>query len=97
MKVFSTITSPVFSDLVIIVEADGVARLPSEVKLFQTLRAMNGVRSFELLFMLVAPESFREETRRRSAEALDSVTARGLLDFLRSPPTIRSQRIRKRD
>ena len=86
-----------FSDLVIIVQAGGIARLPSEVELLETLRAMSRVRPFKLVFMLVAPESFREETRRRLAEALDSVNARGLLDFLRSPPTIRSQRIRKRD
>jgi hypothetical protein len=97
MGIFATITSPAFSELVIIIEAVGVARLPSEVKLFETLRTMNGVRPFKLVFMLVVPDSSREETRRELAGALDSVTARGLLDFLGSPATFRSSRIRTRD
>ena len=92
MTVFSTITSPVFSELVIIIKADGVARLPSEVELFETLRTMNGVRPFKLAFLLVDPEFSRELAR-----ALESVIARGLLDFLGSPPTFRSKRTREHD
>jgi hypothetical protein len=97
MRIFSTITSPVFSELVIIIKSDGVARLPLEVELFETLRTMNGVRPFKLVFLLADPDFSQEETRQELAGALDSVTARGLLDFLGSPPTFRSQRIHERD
>ena len=89
MKVFSTITSSMFSELVIIIENDAVTCLSSEVKLFETLRTMNGVRPFKLVFLLMAPDLFREEVRRKLAETLDSVTRRGVLKFLDSPPTIR--------
>jgi hypothetical protein len=89
MKIFSTITSSMFSELVIIIEDDAVTCLSSEVKLFETLRTMNGVRPFKLVFLLVAPDPAREEARRKLAETLDSVTTRGVLKFLDSPPTIR--------
>jgi hypothetical protein len=48
MKVFSTITSPVFSELVIIIGAGAVAYLPSEFPLFETLRKMNTRRAFRI-------------------------------------------------
>jgi hypothetical protein len=95
MEVFSTITSPVFSELIIIIMANAVTRLPSETPFFETLRTMNDVRPFKLVFLLADPEFFWEEAQRKLAEALDSVTARGLLDFLDSPPIIRSARIRE--
>jgi hypothetical protein len=92
MEVFLTITSPVFSELVIVIGVDAVARLPSEVKLFKTLRTMNHVRVFKLVFLVVDPDSSQEKARRMLAGALDLAAARGLLDFLASPPTIRSVR-----
>ena len=84
MEVFSTITSPVFSELVIVLGAQAVAYLPLGVMLFETLRTMNEARPFKLIFL------FLGEAREELAGALDSVIARGLLDFLDSPPTIRS-------
>ena len=89
MEVFSTITSPLFSKLVIIVQANGVACLPSELPLFETLHTMHKVKPFKLVFLLTGPDFLQEEVRRELAGALDSVTGRGLLDFLASPPTIR--------
>ena len=94
MRMFSTIASPTFSELVIIIWADAVTDSPSEDPFFETLRMMNGVRPFKLVFLLVVPDQSREEARWKLEEALDSVTARGLLDFLDSPPTIRSGRNR---
>ena len=89
MDVISNITSPVFSELVFLLEEDTIARLPSDNELFRTMRAMYEVRSFELVFFLVVPNRFREEARRRLVETLGSVTETGSLDFLDSPPTIR--------
>jgi hypothetical protein len=96
VKVFSTITSPAFSEFVIVVGADEATYLPSEVALFETLRTVNEVRPFKLVFLLVALDPFWGETRRKLAEALDSVTAGGFLDFLDSPPAVRSGRSRER-
>jgi hypothetical protein len=94
MKIFSTITSPVFSELVILIGANAVTDSPSGDPFFETLRMMNGVRPFKLVFLLVVPDQSREEARRKLEEALGSVTARGLLDFFDSPPTVRSGRNR---
>jgi hypothetical protein len=95
MKMFSTITSPVFSELIILIGANDAAYLPTEVPLFRTLRAMNEVRPFKLVFLLVDIDLFQGEARRMVAGALNSVTARGLLDFLDSPPAIRNAQIRE--
>ena len=89
MEVFSTIASPVFSELVIVIGGHVVTFLPRDATLFETLRRMNEIRPFKLVFLPEAPESRQEKVRRELAEALDSVTASGLLDFLDSPPTIR--------
>jgi hypothetical protein len=89
MEVFSAITSPVFSELVIV---DPVAHLQTQVKLFETLRTMSQVRPFKLVFLLVDPDGFQEESRREWERDLGLVVARGLLDFLDSPPTVRSVR-----
>ena len=89
MEVFLTITSPVFSELVIVLGVKTAAHLLSEVTLFETLRTMNKARHFKLVFLLVAMDSRREKTRRKLVGSLDSAAASGLLDFLDSPPTIR--------
>jgi len=84
--VFSTITSPVFSELVIII-GNSVTYLPQNVRFFETLRKMHEVRPFKLVFLFEAPDHWN--TRRRLAEALRLVTTKGLVDFLNSPPAIR--------
>jgi len=96
MDVFSTITSPVFSELVIILVGDGIARLPHEVMMFETLRKMNEVRPFNLVFSFEGPplvprggQSASAEVRWKLEEALDYVATKGFLDFLDSPPIIR--------
>ena len=80
-----------FSDLVIAI-ASYETRLPWAVPLFVELRAMNEVRPFKLVFLLETLGY--SEARRELEEALDTVTALGLLDFLDSPPTIRIARLR---
>ena len=87
---FSTITSSVFSELVIVIGSSG-ASLPQNVTLFETLRKMHDVRPFKLVFLLELLEDWdRWNTRRRLAENLNLVTGNGLVDFLESPPTIRT-------
>ena len=76
MEVFSTITFPIFSELVIFIWGDTAARLPSEVKLFEALQAMNTVKPFKLVFSLMDPDSSLVEARRELAEALDSACER---------------------
>ena len=88
-KVFSTITSPVFFELVVVLTGVSVVYLPQDVMLFESLRTMNGLRPFKLVFLLETSEFSQGEARRKLAEALDSVTAQGLLDFLNFPPVIR--------
>jgi len=84
--VFSTIASPLFSELVIALrhhETD----LSHGITFLKALQRMNGVRPFKLVFLLEVSD-FQEE-RRELTKALDSVTARGLLDFLiPRPPSV---------
>jgi len=89
MEVFSTIASPVFSELVIVLRIREISGLPSDVTLFEALRTMKEIRSFKLVFLLDVPSRSYEGGRRGLAGALDLVNAEGLLDFLDSPPTIR--------
>ena len=92
MEVFSTITSPVFSELVLIIGEDDITDLPSDMALLETLRMMNEVRPFRLVFLFPVLDEFwrgfQWERRRELEEALDSVIAGGSFDFLNSPPSI---------
>lgn len=95
IEVFSKITSPVFSELGILIGIRDVVYLPSETQLFEALHAMDGVRPFKLVFLLLAQDPPQEGARRMLSGVLDSVAAKGLLDFLDSPPTVRSTQINK--
>ena len=88
MEVFSTITSPWFSEFVLVLGDDEIAHLPSDVTLFKTLRTMSEVRPFRLVFLLAAPDRLLHEARQKLVEALDLVRAQGFLDFL--PPRRRA-------
>ena len=83
---FSTITSPVFSEVVVVLAGREI-RLPQEVKLFKILRTMSEVRPFKLVFLLEGPGSHQREL----VGTLESANAIGLLDFLDSPPIIRTE------
>ena len=93
--VFSTITSPVFSELVIVLDTDSAFRIPLVIVLCEGLRELNEIRPFKLVFSFEGPHSSPEEARCVLARCLRSATARGLLDFLDSPPTIRIARPRR--
>ena len=90
MEIFSTLKSPVFSELVIVLAGHWTGDLRWEDALFKTLRKMNEFRPFKLVFLLEGPFFGREGVARLAvAEALGSATEKGFLKFLGSPPTIR--------
>ena len=96
-EVFSTITSPIFSELVIVLPGEAVSYLLHQATLFQTLREMHKVRPFELVFSLDGPCSVQSgerwelvEARCLVKETLDYVASKGLFDCLSSPLTIRT-------
>lgn len=88
VEVFSTITSPVFSELVIILTGRPSLYLPQEALLFETLRVMNEAVPFESVFLLEVLDPFQEEAHQGLVRAFDIATANGLLTFVKSPPTI---------
>ena len=99
MGAFSSITSPVFSELVVVLAGEALVNLPQAAVLFETLRRMKEVRHFQLVFSFEGPCLMLKEGRWGLVEpqqelkrALDSVAAKGFLDFLDSPPTLRSAR-----
>lgn len=91
--VFSTIKSPVFSEVVIVITSYAVY-LPTGDTLFKTLREMNEVRPFKLVFLLEASDFHQEQVQRELVEALDVINANNSLNFLTSKPTIRIARPR---
>lgn len=60
-EVFSTITSPIFSKLVIVCSDMWIFQLHYEVVLFQALRKMHKVRPFELVLLFEGPDSVLSE------------------------------------
>jgi len=92
MKLFSTITSPVFSEFVVVLTRVYYLWLPQDVSLFHTLRRMSETTPFKLAFLLEDSDPLQNGAWQELAGALGIVTADGLLDFLDSPPTIRTAR-----
>jgi len=90
MEIFSTITSPVFSELVVVVKGDETSDISSDFTFFEALRTMKEVRPFKLVFSFDTTTRITrgEKEQRRLAEVLDMVNAEGLLDFLDSPSII---------
>lgn len=94
VKAFSTITSPVFSELVIVIAGDATTQLPQGGGLFGALRTMNEVRRFKLVFLLEVADPDEVGPRWGFSEASNLVTVNGPLTFLDSPPTTRVVRSR---
>ena len=85
LGLLSTITSPLFSELIIAI-ARYETHLPWAAELFRMLGGMKEARHIKLVFSLETSDPL--EARSELAEALYSATVTGLLDFLDSPPTI---------
>ena len=101
-----------FSELVIIISGCTLTYLSQEITFFETLRKMNEIRPFKLVFFLVDWDNDREgggvgvglppmesaELLREWSEAMDTAAARkGFLDFYDPPPTARIIRCRSFD
>ena len=89
MQVFSTITSPTFSELVLIVTDYTMSRLHNHFTDFEALRKMWEDKPFNLVFLLDVSDIYKEGAPEKLAEALNSATAKDSLSFLNSPPVIR--------
>jgi len=85
----STITSPVFSDVVIILP-DVIIRNPKFLKntLFRAVRRMCEVKSFRLVFRLGKSPQAGEDNRGRLKEMIGAQAAKGRLGPLLHPPVI---------
>ena len=94
MEVFSTISSVVFSELVIIIWHDLFVRTLLDVTFFKTLRMMDEIRPFKLVFSLhIRSQNHPPWARLRIFEnAIESAMEDGL-DFLNSPPILRIVRL----
>lgn len=85
----STIRSPVFSDLVIVLED----RTTHDTRFFQhtlfgVVRCMYEVRPFRLVFCLEIWDGDQEDTARMLKRYIDAEVAEGGLEFLPCPPLI---------
>ena len=83
-----------FSELVIVLESNSAFRIPLVFVLCEGLRELNAVKPFKLVFSFEGSYTSPGEARCGLARGLHLATARGLLDFLDSPPTIRIARSR---
>lgn len=89
MDAFMTITSTVFSELVVVLSIYDIVHLFLEAKcVFHTLRKMNEFRRFKLVLLLEIQDRPQGEGQVLE-DALKVATADGIFDFLDSPPTIR--------
>jgi len=79
----------VFSELAVVVTSDTVTNLPWDVASFETLRRMNEIRPFTLVFFPDSSDSHREKLGRELERALTLATAQGFLDFSAPyPPSV---------
>ena len=90
------ITSPVFSELVIVFRERDTTCLNWEAITFEILREMHKVKPFQLVFLPEVSDSLQSDTQReleKSLElAVELATEEGCFDFLDSPPTVRYTR-----
>ena len=89
MEVFSTITSPVFSELIVVIWYEQFTSLPADITFFETLRTMSEVRPFRLVFLLQVHSPPTKEARLRLGRVVESLIENRLLDFLNSPTSVR--------
>lgn len=96
IEVYSTIASPLFSEVVVTLENRDISAILSRVAFFETLGAMYRIRPFNLVFSPVVLDGLQEEAQQKLVEILDSAAAKRRLAFLGSPPTIRNRSRRPR-
>ena len=92
VEVFSTITSPAFSELVIVLRSDRFLRLLLDLTSFEVLRMVHRIRPFKLVFLLYIYH-LPHGDERVFERALETASAGGHFNFLDSPPAVRSAKI----
>lgn len=88
MEVFSAITSTVLSVLIFVLWNEDLTGLLSSNTFFWSLRTMNQVRPFKLVFLVQFLRATYWEERPKVDAILASVNTKGLLNFLNSPPIV---------
>ena len=88
MQNFSTLTSPVFAELVIICWYDQFIHFLLDATSIETLRVMGTVRPFRLVFLLNVFDNLSKEVGQTLDSALRLDVTKGLFDFLDFPPVI---------
>ena len=84
-----TITSPVFSDVVIILREGTIQDMVFiQHVVFSTMRSLYEVKPFRLVFSLEIWEGDKENIVEMLKRCIDVETAKGGLDFLPCPPVI---------
>ena len=84
----STVTSPVFSDVVIILQDIIVHRDIPLNALFRAVHDMSKVKAFRLVFRLGKLPRDRERDREKLKELIEAEAAKGGLGLLLHPPAI---------
>jgi len=84
-----TIASPVFSDVVLVLQGNSIREADFlQRDLVSVVRGMYEMKPFRLVFCLEVPEERREDTTERLKTCIKTETAEGRLDFLHCPPVI---------
>ena len=93
--IFSTITSPDFSEIILVFQRPDLYR-PYQIP-FEVFREMYSKRKFRLVFCLEVLKKYRAAGWEVMRQRLDSEIAQRRLDFLSSPPTlaVRGRNFRK--
>jgi len=86
-ELLSTITSSVFSEVVMVLEDSDVHDV-IPWGLFSVVRSMYEVKPFHLVFSLEIWEGDRKRATERFKRLIDAEAAKGGLDFLPCPPVI---------
>ena len=87
-NLLSTITSPVFSEVVIVLQDGSIRNGYSFEHLLSVVRGTYEVKPFCLIFCLEIWEGYREDATKRLRSHINAEAARGWLDFLPCPPII---------
>ena len=85
----STITSPAFSEFIIVLDRNPMTYLPQELPLFKTLGKMYKIKPFKLVFSLKVSHLSQAGARREFAGVLGLVTGNDHFDSFDSPPIVR--------
>ena len=96
MDTFSTITSPSFSELLIVLREGEIKNLSPDTAFFHALRIIHEIKGFRLVFLLHILHWPLGE-RVALGRALESAAAKGLFDSLDSPPIIRVEGVTHRE